>query len=571
VGTKPAELQLLDDKIDEQAHELEQWRKPSEPLLFETLRAIDVAYCEELFEGDEKPDLSVRRHRSLLTWGVNKALDRMLPDQLLTGPFKLFRSTDDTQQKADWFLLQCGVLERADLLRGLLAEGLLTARLDAPPEQSPLIRNILVLKTSHPSVLQPAIARTQRLWLSEFLRESDRPWESGLERRHLDILPELEKRVERFMGWSIAYSTTDEIDRYFLEWGQVYLRRMWSQDLIGAEEKIGGNQFNEYLGVLAALSARAQKHLCYAMILKHRHPELDLRNLLTTFVSYDELLVLLSRFLDADSLHVQKLLASLTLEPLNKATHVGSSRTAWAPVVRATYEHCLLPLYGLEINPFLFLLSDLQAKYPKDWFEAANNREKRWHAELKAIFRVRGWKTSEKNVALRDAERTATDIDFAVYDDISGQVMLVQLKWQQPVGVDTRARRSAAKNLIEEGNRWIAAVRGWLDRNGVDELSRRLGMKFKANPQVVILVLARYEALFPSLAKRDDSATWADWAHFLRVFSQSRPADPKQLVELLDQEAARIQASYSGESYAMPLGDLAIILNPISEPSRTAP
>jgi hypothetical protein len=38
---------------------------------------------------------------------------------------------------------------------------------DTPPQISPLVRNILVVKTSHPSPLQQAVARTPRLWLSE--------------------------------------------------------------------------------------------------------------------------------------------------------------------------------------------------------------------------------------------------------------------------------------------------------------------------------------------------------------------------------------------------------------------
>lgn len=205
--------------------------------------------------------------------------------------------------------------------------------------------------------------------MSERLRDRDRPWESDLERRHVEMLPELEKRVEKHQGWSIAYSTTDEIDSYFLEWGQVYLRRMWSQDLIGLDEKIGGSQFNEYLGILAALSGRAQKHLCYAAILKHRHPELDLRNLAA-----------------------------------------------------------------------------------------------------------------------------------------------------------------------------------------------------KPDAKVAMFVLARYEAMFPGVAERDESATWADWNHLLKVFAENPQCSPRQLAELLNAEAARIQASNPDESLAMPLGDLTIILNPASEP-----
>lgn len=382
------------------------------------------------------------------------------------------------------------------------------------------------------------------------------------------MLPQLDKQVQRFQGWGIAYDTTDEIDRYFLEWGKVYLRRMWSQDLIGLEEKIGGNQFNEYLGVLAALSGRAHKHLCYAWLLKGRHPELDIRNLLTTFSGYDEFLVSLTRFLDADTIQVQKLLASLTLEPQNKATQVMSARIAWAPIVRATHEHIILPLYGLEINPFLFLLADLQSKYAKDWSVAANRREQRWLLELRSLFPTDRWQASERPIVLRDGNRTVTDIDFFVYDKQSNQVALFQLKWQHPVGIDTRARRSAAKNLVTESNRWIALVRTWLEQSSIEELSRRAGVTIKRDARVELFILGRYDALFPGVAVRDERAVWSDWNHFLKIFLEDPSRSPRRLGRRIKEEAAYIQSSNPDESFAVPVGDLTIILNPTKEPMR---
>ena len=560
------ELAFLDAKIEEQALELAQWRRPSETLIFEVLRAIDFAYCEELFSNDEKQDFTARLHQTLLTYGVNRALATMMPDQLMDNPFVLFPSRPDTQEKSDFFLLKCGILERAGQLRGLLAEGLLSARLDTPPQISPLIRNILVLKTDHPSILQQSVSRTQRRWLSERFSEHDSPWERELEKRHVELLPTLEKQVEAVNGWGMTYSSTNELDRYFLEWGQVYLRRMWSQDLLAADERIGGCQFNEYLGVLAALSGRSQKHLCYAMILKQRHPELNMRNLLTTFAPYDEFLVSLARFLDTDTLYLQKLLASLTLEPVNKIHHVDSGQPAWAPIVRVTHQHCLLPMYGLEINPFMFLLNDLEARYPKEWFQAANNREARWLRELRGMFGGRRWQVAERPVVLRDGGRVVTDIDFLVYDVDSNETGVFQLKWQKPVGADTRARRSAARNLVTEGNRWIGAVSNWLERNGVAELGRRAGIKFKAGAHVEFFVLARYEAMFPGVIERSAAATWSDWAHFLRVIAGNRRSSPRQLCRLIQEEAKRIQAKNEDESTLMPLGDLSILLNPEREP-----
>jgi len=562
------ELEILKDKIEKQSLFLEQWRQPVEPLLFETLRAIDKVFCQELFESDVGPTDEQILESFLLTWGVNKALARMVPDKFGHGPFRLFPSTPSTQQQADEFLLQCGILEKAELFQGWIAEGLVRARSDVLSNALPSgIEKILVLKSDDPSLFNEIISMTHREWMSELTHEFDQYWEKRLEKRHFDILPELVKRVDKFGGWGMTYSTNDEIDEYFLEWGQVYLRRMWGQDLVGPEEMIGRNQFKDYLGLLAALSGRAQKHLCFAAILKRRHPELDLRNLLTNYCNYDDFVVFLAHHLDADRLHIQKLLSNLTLECGNKDIHTKSAEPAWAPVVRSSNVNCILPLYGMEINPFHFLLRDLQAKYPQDWFHVANNRESRWIVDLKNIFRSERWIVRDRNIQLRDEGRTVTDIDFLVYDRNNNELAIFQLKWQQPVGPDNRARRSAGKNLVVEGNKWVAAVYAWLEKYGVDELSRRSKIAMKPSVHVELFVVARYNVFFSGYALGDRRAVWADWNHLLKVRFENSGASVQQFGGMLRAQNERITSSYPGESYAFPIDDLAIILNPTSEPT----
>jgi hypothetical protein len=187
---------------------------------------------------------------------------------------------------------------------------------------------------------------------------------------------------------------------------------------------------------------------------------------------------------------------------------------------------------------------------------------------LKAVFASRGWHFADKTVALREGPRIVTDIDFLAYDEESNEAALFQLKWQQPAGVDTRARRSAAKNLVTEGNRWITAVGHWLSRNGTAELASRAQLKFKPSTHVEMFVLARYEALFPGVAEKNESAIWADWAHFLRVLSANRKISPRQLVQQIKVEAKKIQDAHQPESFYMPLGDLTIALNPTAEPKN---
>src|SRR5690606_20286439 len=125
-----------------------------------------------------------------------------------------------------------------------------------------------------------------------------------------------------------------------------------------------------------------------------------------------------------------------------------------------------------DINPFLFLLTDLRYRHEADWFRAANNRERRWIDELEGLFPRPRWRTHGRNLRLQEAGKVLTDIDFAAYDPSANQLGVFQLKWQQPVGMDNRARRSAGKNLLEEGNRWVSKVLSWLSKHGVIELMR---------------------------------------------------------------------------------------------------
>ncbi|MES5488856.1 hypothetical protein QMZ05_39455, partial [Bradyrhizobium sp. INPA03-11B] len=71
------ELQALDERIAKQTEYLDLWRQPKEPLLFETLRAIDLVYCQDLFPESESSSIysqNESHYRWFQGWGVNKAL-----------------------------------------------------------------------------------------------------------------------------------------------------------------------------------------------------------------------------------------------------------------------------------------------------------------------------------------------------------------------------------------------------------------------------------------------------------------------------------------------------------------
>lgn len=216
------------------------------------------------------------------------------------------------------------------------------------------------------------------------------------------------------------------------------------------------------------------------------------------------------------------------------------------------------------------MLTDLRHRYEKDWFRIANNREQRWLVELAELFKGPRWALHSANLRLRHDGKDLTDIDFAAYDRKTNELGLFQLKWQHPVGIDNRGRRSAGRNLVDESNRWIATVCGWLDRYGVDELVHRLGFGGTGSPALHLFVLGRYHVHLTGFGRRDGRATWADWARFRRVRAAHPRRSISQLRSALRIVVERSRAAKAGESTMFPLGDLSIVLNPRAVPPGDA-
>lgn len=190
------ELRVLVESIEAQRSLVDKWKQPAEPLLFETLRAIDNLFCLELSKSGQSLEPPSGPAYSASTWGVNKALARMIPDELQLGAFRLFPSSRTTQEQADQFLLQAGFLEKAERLLGWMKEGLVSARLDRLPcVLASGIRQVLVLKSKNPAIFREVISLKNRRWMSDLQVALDESWEMKLAEDHARLSQDIEKSV----------------------------------------------------------------------------------------------------------------------------------------------------------------------------------------------------------------------------------------------------------------------------------------------------------------------------------------------------------------------------------------
>lgn len=430
---------------------------PSEALTFETIRALDYAFCRELLPHLPALNQSERHHQFILHRGGNEALSRVLPTELAHGQPRLFASSRRVQEQADQFLLDSGLLWLADRLLVQLRAGFLRGRLDSRRRVQGM--QILVLTAADETLYREQIGYAGVYWLSDKALMQGRPKEEELRRVREAMLPQMTQRI--FSGIDDGEGLFPEADQHFHECAQVYLSRMPYRDLLSDNDRIGGRPYSDYVQALTALSTLNETRLCTTTILHSEQPHLDMRSLLTGGAFADELIEAVANFLDAETGEINHLLAHLTLSPNNRSTHLPRGTPAWAPIVQTSANFCVLPCYGLDMNPFIFLATELRERYKSDWFEAANAREARWVTELLPLFPAPRWRCAH-GVKIKRRGKVVTDIDFVAYDSTSYTVALFQLKWQQPSVSDEKTRRNNAGNLVGESNKWVAAVSEWL-------------------------------------------------------------------------------------------------------------
>lgn len=549
-------VDLLHQAIKDERHVLRGYEKPSEALTFETLRAIDYVFCRELIPELQSLDTPELQMESISKHAINAALQRVLPTELKSDAPRLFASNTRTAEQTDEFLLRMGCLTIAEKQLNLLRSGALKGQIEQRKLKG---MKLLILSVNDKTAYREQIGLQGLNWLSEMTVVEDRPKEEALELRHLKILPRLTKYLRSNLP--PEEPPFDGVDNYFRDWAVLYLRRMSFRDMLDDDDQFGGRPYSAYIAVLEALSAMSQQRLCYAALWNKDNPKIGIRNLMTGGALHEDLVEGVANFLQATRREVSELLDHLTLSPENSRDHLERGMPTFAPVVRTSQNLVVLPMYGLELNPFAFLWTELRRRYEKEWFDAANRREPRWVSQLRAQFSPSRWRCTD-GVKIRRDGKVVTDIDFVAHDTDCNSVILFQLKWQQPFINDDKLRRNNASNLIRDSNKWIADVADWIAAVGMPGVKERLSIRSDGDLSIHLVVLGRYYAHFTAADDHDARAVWCDWGNFLRQRTLNPNASAHELVGLLHESVEQATAQVEPDSFFFPLGDIMVLVNP---------
>lgn len=133
---------------------------------------------------------------------------------------------------------------------------------------------------------------------------------------------------------------------------------------------------------------------------------------------------------------------------------------------------------------------------------AFREHRENWMADdLYGLFEGSRFQCVRGQTRLRRHGQTVTDIDAAIYDKLTGELALFQLKWQDFASCNVRTQRSKAENFIDQVDRWGKNTTMWIDQFGIDALVQSLKLKIPSGTQPIsirLVAVGRSNARFRS-------------------------------------------------------------------------
>lgn len=530
--------------------------------LLELVRAIDHYFIYVLGLDDSGREEEIQSERwDLFRYGQSKAISLFTDRSSIAPGPSLTRSTQAHQRWADSVIGSCGRLGMCEMLLNLDRYGLVKLSMPCPREIHATVRL--------GEVGVEAVEANEFRIFGDLAAEMDQQMREQSKAAAPTIEALMSPLVTPWREHYIQYETTPEIDHFFRVQGLLWARARYEpgQDAFAPDASFGGIPFALYRGAVVEVISWALKHLTYTNLLHSKHPDLDIRNILTVTTEESQLLSHLSAAFAITESEAQQVLNTLKSTPDSVQAQTSEPAVVIAPFQRINSGSLVFSIAGTLSSPFDFMLAELYREYRNDWDQSVDEREERFREDLYDLFPTERFAKSPGPLVLKSEGATVTDIDAAVFDRETEALALFQLKWQEAFGTSMTKRNSKMMNFLSESNRWVSAVSTFLHESP-HALDNRIGEGIVPNHDTVsihLFVIGRHFSHFSGRVTRDTRAAWGTWPQMLRLFKESTVgSDPiTWLQEKLQEESTSLRTPVKLEAYEMRIGDYRIRYDPV--------
>lgn len=525
---------------------------PSDPigrfvLFIEVVRAMDYwgTHAAALIGEGEK----VAQSFDLMYWGWNRAVAELFRPLDQPGAFPLMESTQESRGYAAALMQEFGKVSLLRRLADMSERGIIDIvrdgdefqvrmgeharaqfadaaefdRLKAAEAKMPSsgagwtmasMRDALRfpgMPGNYMALADPPVRHWLRHDIEELIKPLVRPWDTG-------------------RGVMVAYAARIEVDEHYMA-EALALATPWREDAgIHAKAMLGSITGADIAAVGAALISLHAKHFGCVSVARKLFDQVSVPQSLTIWGPRDALEESISIMSGRPTPIVHAVFNALAMTS-EQARKLADHSTPLIPLLFDLGNGFILrPVSCLTRNPFTAARTQHQWLDPHAEHAVAADREDWMREHLYAMFGGRRYICFPGNFKLRRGGAVLTDIDAAVYDRLTGDVGLFQLKWQDYSTNDVRQLRSKAANLAAELTDWSGKVKSWIEENGVSALDKSLRLKQKrreAVRSILLFAISRSFVRTQGYGVKTDapSLAMAVWPQFLRARMEIGPSE----------------------------------------------
>lgn len=483
-------------------------------LLVEACRCLDHAHVIQLMSAHEHAMLAPHDF-DLIVRGWNVLLSLLLSRIGGFSGVPMLESTPGTRQVAMSLMHAAGryVLFRrtADMVRHGMVSGVAS---DTDIE-------VWISDRTLPDHFHDQIDRNRFTELSAQFARRQKPDPRGPQGRRIrEEMAALTFPWKTPKGVMVGYTTTPEIDEFFLH-SVIDSTIQWRDEAgIHQDAELGACTGEDLTAVVNVLLSFYLKHIMFVEEAILRPLGVNQHMSLTIWKKRDELLGSLVAA-GASPAIAEAALDLITVKPADAAFFLEEHTPGIPLAIEISEGYLLTPVSGIFRNPFHHIRMLRESASSKLQNAFREHREGWMADDLYRLFQGTRFQRVAGQTRLRRNGKTVTDIDAAIFDNVTEELVLFQLKWQDFSTSSVRVQRSKAKNFVTQVGGWGEKVTSWLDEFGVAALCKSLKIRLPGGelPTLVRLwAIGRSNARFQSYGYDIGSQVLVlAWPQFVRL------------------------------------------------------
>ena len=513
-------------------------------LFVEVVRVID--YWGTLSRPSEKEKSSIHK-LDLMYWGWNMAVAELFEPLEQKNSFPLMESTEKSRSFAAWILSEFGKISLLKRLADMEIHGIAKVlwndkSVHISMTDSTRAQFTDFLETELLENAEEMLKKQQSTFDSEYVKSTKfvgRIFQEISEENSFNDwkLENLDHHIRSVVkpwmtgrGVMVGYDSTIELDKHFAAEALKYTDRCSHDAGLHPKAKLGNFTGSEVISIVTALVSFYMKHVECVLIASHQFKNISIQQSLTIWTPREDLEKSVSDFTGLEKSTVHSIF-NIILLTSEKAKTFSNQSNPLIPLIFDLGNGLLLrPVSSLTRNPITTVSNNFKLLDQKIEHSFAEHREDWMRSDLYDLFRGSRYKCVEGNIKLRINGKITTDIDAVVYDTLTGDLGIFQLKWQDYQTNNVRQLHSKAKNLATELTSWSEKVNEWIQINGIQILSKTLRLKTNSPLQPTKIYLF---ALSKSIIRTEGygvpgaipNLAMGTWSQFVRARIEIGPSE----------------------------------------------